>query len=289
MDTNVNVKIIRDDLRQFDIDNTTWHIPGTNGLQNFGYFENDITTIDNAITDGAMISAYRMGTIDRTIVFHNTQPRKSNDVLRKTVLSFFSTKHTYKIYVTYMGVTRWCEGMVLKCDVPTLNINWEMEITVTFLCNNPYLKSYDDFGKDIASILPMAGFPYLSTVKKGSPTGAFAFSKFVVLNNDGDTDTRFKAVFKAFGFVRNPKLFINDNFVRVITNLNNGDEIEMDFTKAPPSIKKNGQNCIGLCDRKSSFDEMYLGIGDTEVAYDADEGTNLVSVSIYYNKLYSGI
>lgn len=84
-------------------------------------------------------------------------------------------------------------------------------------------------------------------------------------------------------------MIIGNAYVKVITTLSEGDVIEMDFTAMPPTIKKNGANCIGLCDKKSAFDEMMLDIGDTEVSYSADEGTNLVSVSIYYNKLYCGI
>lgn len=44
---------------------------------------------------------------------------------------------------------------------------------------------------------------------------------------------------------------------------------------------------MGKCDRKSGFDAMYLGIGDTAIQYDADDGSNLLQVSIYYNKLYT--
>lgn len=289
MDNEVYVKLIRDDLKEFMIDGGTWTIPSINGLEGFGDYENDFALIDNAISDGAIISSYRMGTVDRTIRFFNENARKTNEILRKEVLSFFNTKHTYRIYVHYMGVTRWCDGMVLKANIPTQNINWRMDIAITFLCNSPYMKSFDDFGKDIAAVIPSAGFPYLCTAERGRPTGYFAFSQFVVLNNDGDVPAKFKAVFKANGNVVNPKLIIGNAYVKVITTLSEGDEIEMDFTAMPPTIKKNGANCIGLCDKKSAFDEMMLDIGDTEVSYTADEGTNLVSVSIYYNKLYCGI
>ncbi|MCQ2211303.1 MAG: phage tail family protein [Paludibacteraceae bacterium] len=289
MDNKVIIKIIRDDLRQFIIDNEYWHIPSIDGLQNFGFFENDLTLINNAVTDGAMIASHRMGTIDRTIHFNNKNPRKNNEADRMEILKFFSANHTYKIYVTYLGVTRWCEGMILKMDLPTQNINWRLDCVVTFLCNNPYMKSYDDFGKDIASVVPMVGFPYLSRIDTGKPSGYFAFSKYVVLNNDGDSSAPFRAFFKANGAVLNPKLIVNDYYVRVIDTLIEGDEIEMDFGAMPPTIKKNGTNWIGHCDRNSSFDKMILDIGDTEVSFDADDGSNLLSVSIYFNKLYCGI
>ena len=49
-------------------------------------------------------------------------------------------------------------------------------------------------------------------------------------------------------------------------------------------VKMNGK-----CDRKSDFDNMILKKGDTEIQFDADDGTNLLAVSIYYNKLYAVI
>lgn len=289
METEVKVEIIRDDGRKFLIDNTDWHIPSNNGLQGFGVAENEVFKFENAIGNGDTIEEIRMGSKDRTIVFHNERPRKNNSILRDKVIEFFNPEKYYKIYVTYMGKTRWCEGIIYKMEVPTLNINWRMNISITFLCPDPYMKSYDDFGKDIASIIPMEGFPYLCEIDVGKTTGEFAFNQFVVLNNDGYTRTKFKAVFKALGAVKNPKLVIGNYYVRVLTTLQENDVIEMDFTKAPPTIKLNNKNCIGMCDKKSAFNKMYLDVGDTEVSFDADEGTNMVSVSIYYNKLYWGI
>lgn len=67
------------------------------------------------------------------------------------------------------------------------------------------------------------------------------------------------------------------------------DVIIMDFAANPPTVKKNGVNCIGKCDRTSEFDEMGLVIGDSTLSYTADNGSNNLSVSIYYNKLYAAM
>lgn len=286
---DVKIEIIRNDGKKFLIDNTDWHIPSSDGLQGFGELENEISKNENAIGDGTMIQSFRTGSKDRTIVFHNRFPRKTNQTLRNQVIEFFNPSRSYKIYVTYMGKTRWCEGIIYKIDVPTLNINWRIDVSVTFLCPDQYMRSYDDFGRDIATVYPMEAFPYLCDMESGRITGEFAFNQFVVLNNDGYTKTKFKAVFKAHGVVKNPKIIIGKYYVRVITTMVANDIIEMDFTQAPPTIKMNGKNCIGLCDKKSSFNKMYLDVGDTEVSFDADEGTNMVSVSLYYNKLYWAI
>ena len=45
MDTKVCVRFVRSDEREFLIDGTDWKIP-SKGLDGFGAYENDITTVD---------------------------------------------------------------------------------------------------------------------------------------------------------------------------------------------------------------------------------------------------
>lgn len=284
MDTKVTVKFIREDQKEFTIDGSDWKIP-SDGLEGFGTFENDISTVDNAVGDGGIITSSRIAQKDRTIMAKSRNPYL-NDVLRRSAISFFNSKFTYKIFVTYMGITRWCEGKIYKFDLPNGNVHRTMDMTITFLCPDPYLKSYEDFGKNIASVVGMIAFPYLCRQDQGITGGRFNFAKKVVLENDGDVETYCKAVFTAKGNVKNPKLIINDAFVRIIDEMTEQDVIIIDFTGNPPSVEKNGVNFIGHCDRKSSFDEMILKVGDTEISFDADDGSNLLDVSIYYNKLY---
>lgn len=288
MGTRVSLKFIRSDKKEFVIDGTDWKIPSDSGLSGIGMFENDITVVDNATGDGGLITSDRIAQKDRTITAISVNPNL-NEVLRGEAVSFFNSKFTYKVYVTYMGLTRWFEGKIYKFNLPNGNIYRRMTLSVTFLCPNPFLKSYEDFGKNIASVVPMAGFPYLCRKGIGVTAGRFNFAKMVVLENDGDVETYCKAVFKAKGAVKNPKLSIKSSYVRVIDTMKEGDVIIMDFTKSPPTIEKNGSNYIGHCDRASAFDEMILHVGDTEISFDADDGSNQLEVSIYYNKLYGAM
>ena len=291
LDSTVKIRILRSDGREFKIDGTDWSIP-SDGLDGFGNYENDITTVDNAVGDGGMITSSRIGPKDRTIVAKSRNPLL-NDIMRKAALAFFSSKYTFSIYLTYMGVTRWCEGKIYKFSLPTANVHRTMTMQVTFLCADPFLRSYDNFGKNIAATVGMCGFPYLCSVTDGTPKGItggkFNFAQVVVLENDGDTDTFCKAVFTAQGEVVNPKLMVNGNYVRVIDTMAKDDVIIMDFTKKPPTVQKNGVNFMGHCDRTSAFDDMVLTVGDSEISYDADTGSNLLNVAIYYNKLYEAI
>ena len=81
----------------------------------------------------------------------------------------------------------------------------------------------------------------------------------------------------------------NTFIVRVLDNMKANDVIIIDFTQNPPTVKKNGVNFIGHCDRTSAFDDMELPVGSSEISFDADTGSNLMNVSIYYNKLYGAI
>ena len=291
MDKRVKVRIVRSDSKEFKIDGNDWKIP-SNGLIGFGEYETSIATVDNAVGDGGSIESNRLNTKDRTIIAKSRNPLL-NDILRREATSFFNSKFMYKIYITYMGVTRWCEGAIYKFACPTENVNVALNLTITFLCPNPYMKSFDDFGQNIASVIGMSGFPYLCSITEdtmqGITGGIYQFAKMITLENDGDADTYCKAVLKAKGEVVNPKLIINGNYVRVIDVMKEEDIIIIDFKKNPPTVEKNGNTYIGHCDRTSAFDDMVLIIGDSEVMFDADNGSNLLDVSIYYNKLYQTI
>lgn len=262
------------------------------GLDGFGEFANDITYVDNGIHDGGLITSTRLGDVDRTIKCGYIRLNE-NIAMRRKVTEFFNVKDTFKVYITYMERTLWAEGKLYKFDLSMEEAqDAMMELTLTFFFANPYLKSYDDFGKDIASITPMIAFPYLvsTNVKPSGLTGGvFNFAKAVEINNDGDVETYCRVVLKADGEVVNPKLIIGEEYVRVIDTMERGDQIEMDFTTFPPTVKKNGVNCIGKCDRTSSFTDMILAKGYVTVGYDADDGDDNMSVSFYYNKLYSAI
>lgn len=283
----VLVKFVRSDNREFTLNDNHWKIP-SDGLEGFGSFDNDISIVDNAIGDGGIVTSHRVSQKDRTIKAISRNIHLT-EILRDEATSFFNPKMTYKVYLTYMGRTRWAEGRIEKFNLSTGNIYQPMTLTITLLFADPYLKSYEDFGKDIASITALAGFPYLCTVAQGSPTGVFNFASMVNLSNDGDVEAYCKVVITANGPVTNPKIIINGHYVRVLDEMNADDVIVMDFAANPPTVQKNGVNYIGRCDRTSEFDQMGLSIGNSTLQYDADNGTNLLSVSVYYNKLYSAM
>lgn len=291
MDKSITVKIIREDGGIFEVNNSEWFAQ-VNDFDGFGNWENDITTVDNAIGHGGIIASARIAQKDRTIraVYLDKTQKES---ARHQAASFFNSVKKYKVYVSYMGRVLWFEGRVHKMQLLTKIDFAPLDLRVTFLCANPFLKSQDNFGKNIAELSGVSGFPYLCSITEGTLQGTtggrFNFAQVMIIENDGDVDTECKAVLTADGEVLNPVLFINGAYVRVMDLMQYGDEIVMDFTANPPTVKKNGENFIGHCDRTSAFDEMVLKVGDSEVSFDADNGSNLLNVTLYYNKLYGAI
>lgn len=289
MDKITKIEIIRDDQKSFTIGNTEeWRFTKKKGLDGFGSLSASINYTDNATTDGGFVNGTRMTKADRTLSFCYMKPAL-NDIARRNAAEFFNTKRKYKIFATYQGKTRWAECYLIKAAIGTDPTPDKLfKVTASFLFPNPYWKSFDDFGRDIAEVRGLIGFPYLVQPQRLTG-GVYNFAKMVILNNDGDVETFCKAVFEATGNVTNPKLIINGEYVRLIDELVQGDIVTMDFTVSPPTVKKNGQNFIGHCDRTSAFDSMALQIGDSRVQFDADNGSDLLVVNIYYNKLYGTI
>lgn len=286
-DKKVIIRLVRDDGKEILLNGGDFRIP-SNGLSGFGSLENEISKNANAFGDGDQFTSERLGSKDRTVKAKVANVN-NNAMLRAKAKAFFTFKHTYKMYVQYMSQnTYWCEGKLYKFALSEGNVYKPVELQFTILSESPYWKSFDNFGKNIASVIPMAGFPYMCT-SKGIPTGVYSYAKEVVVHNDGDVATNVKAVFRASGDVTNPKLVVNDKYVRVLTTLVAEDELIIDFTPQIVRITKNGVNIIGATDRQSDLTEMELNVGANVIGYGADNGDNNVDVSIYYNKLYGVI
>ena len=263
------------------------------GLIGFGEFTNLLGFTDSANRDGGDIDSEHIGKKDRTIKMVY-RPSLGHDLARRNALAFFTAKDKYKICVQWGMNDVFAVGKIEKLSCPEKHLgHGELKLTITFLFANPYWSSKDDVGKNIAALRAMAGFPYMCSVTPGTPRGRtggmFNYSQVVTLNNDGDSETYCKITITATDEVINPKILINGKYVRVEDNMQRNDVIEMDFVAQPPRITKNGKNFIGHCDRTSAFTEMVLQRGDNTIQYDADNGSNHMNVTVFYNKQYGAI
>lgn len=257
------------------------------GLEGFASFEGKLTTTADYSRDGSTLDNIRLEDKKRTLKICNINWR-SSDVERDKARRFFTYGTNYKIYITQGGETRWNEATLYRMAInePT-NEDYMLKLTLSFEFESPYLLSYDDFGKDIASLTPHFAFPWMSSIDKGTYVAVFNFDRSVDIYNDGDiiTYVRIKISFK--NPVTNPKVGINDGFIRFIGVYGKADHIEIDYTVNPPRITNNGENILGECDRASIFEKMYIDKGANTVYFDADNGTDEMSVSVYYNRQYT--
>lgn len=296
---HVIVRVVRDDGQEMSFGTGTgWKIEN-DGLENWANLPYSVEVSENVTYDGGTVTSKRVESVDRTVSAVLADARQ-NEVMREKLVRFFNPKRSYEAHLTYQGRTLWCQGeqLAFKCDAG--NVYQPVTFSWTILCPMPYLLSEDDFGQDIANIEPKFGFPlYSCTSATGAAKGvanargfiwsAYSFARKVELVNDGDVETYCRAIIIANGEVTNPKLINGTKYVRIIDTLHEGDVVEVDFVNRPPTVTKNGENIIHKTDRLSSFVGLKFDVGKNVIQYDADNGSNLMSVSLYYNKRYLGI
>lgn len=259
------------------------------GLEGFASFEGKLTTTADYSRDGSTLDNVRLDDKKRTLKICNINWRNADEE-RDKARRFFSYNTDYKIYITVGNETRWAEGTLyrMQFNEPT-NEDYMLKLTMSFEFESPYLLSYDDFGKDIASLTPHIAFPWLSSIEKGTYNAVFNFDRSVEIYNDGDIITYVKMNIGFKNPVTNPKVGINDGFIRFIGVFGKDDHIKIDYTVNPPRITNNDENILGICDRASVFERMYIDKGANTVYFDADNGTDEMSVSVYYYRQYTMI
>lgn len=283
----VLIRIVRSDDQSFILGTGTWKIL-SKGLEGIDFPNISVYSDKNGAGDGALLSGKRIDDRDIQIKCKNTDP-KSNEQVRAAAINFFNPKYSYSIYITYMGQTRWTEGELQGFSCPSENIHRCMTMIVKFYCRDGVLKSVDNFGKDIASVSPGFGFPFIDVKNPLIPVYAsiFNYNQEVVLTNDGATDTYPRITINIKGNVSNPKVYKDSHYVRILGDFVKGDVLSIDCEKC--TIYKNGVNWIQHIDRSSTFTDMALPVGDSKIGFVADDGDTNMSVFIYFNKLYTGL
>lgn len=281
----VEVRIIRDDKKEFTLDGVTWGIP-SDGL--IGFDTVDVDSFNESSQVGSRHTGMKIKDKDRTVKGRILNPAL-NELQRRYVISFFNPLHTFKVYVTYQGNTRWCEGRQIGFQCPNKNVYEPIEFTWTILSNMPYMMSTENFGENIGELVPLFGFPYGSPMGVGFGMGAYKFAKEVFIENNGDVDTLFQVTITATGDVTNPKLIKGNKYVRLIDTMVGGDAYVIDFVANPPTIKKNGKNFMRKLDKTSALTDMALEVGGSTFGFDADSGSNNMKVEIYRYERYLGL
>lgn len=293
---DVKARVVRSDGQEMTFGDGVWRIPN-DGLENWANLPYDVSSVEIPSYDGALVTSKRVSSVDRTVTAYCVKGDFKTQ--RAKAIAFFNPKYTFQVHLTYMGRTRWCEGELYGFTASEGNIHQKPSVTFTILCPNPYLFSEGDFGKDIAAIAGKFGFPFMSFLPKsagsvegtnvGFITSHHVFDKDVEISNDGDVPSGMRVVIRAKGDVVNPMVRIGECYVRMLLTMREGDEINLDASSRPPTVKYNGQNAMHLVDRNSSILNMVIEVGDTTIEYDADDGDQSMSVAVFFNKQYLGV
>ena len=287
------IRFVNEKGEQFNIgEDYNWRLL-KNGLENFSAFESNVTVAQDYGRNGGSLVGIRLNDKTRTIKICNVDWKNSNTA-RMELQKYFIYGQKYKIYVTIGETTRWADGVLYRMAIPEpTNEDYKLNVTMSFKFGDPFLKSEDNFGKNIASLTPMFAFPWLSRMDKqnvyGTAVGIYNFEREVHLYNDGSYEAypTIKITFK--GIVTNPEIRINDGFIRVLGTFKSDDEIIIDCAVSPMTVKNNGENILGKCDRESEFNNMNLQIGDNTLSFIAYSGSDDMNVFVYYYKPYAMI
>lgn len=284
----MQIKFVRDDGKIFNLDGSRkgsagWGITEISGTDTA---ENVMSSAVPAVGDGEEITGERVPA--RNIdIFASVKDRKRNTEERSKALTFFNPKRSFTLYVGKGGITRWAVARLERFRCQEAAPDRHVSMSISMKCADPYFYSVDDYGKNIASVTGCFGFPFISPIGRGFRVGVYNYAKVVRVENSGDVDTYIKIAITADGTVENPKIMLNGAYVRLIDVLCAGDRVEIDMVRN--TIRKNGVNCIGKVDRRSSFTGMVLRPGGNEVSFNADNGDTEMKVVVYYNLRYLGV
>ena len=270
---------------EFLIDGNTWNII-SKGLKGIDFPNFNLYTEPSAITDGSVVTGSQAPSRNITITAYNTN-QKYNETDRAVALKFFNPKNTYKIYIHYQNVTRWIKGRISALSVPSQNIHRRLELKVMFFCENPYLRSVNEFAKDVKGITSGWAFPFIQTSSIKVIPAIFNFSNEVFLANNGDVPANFRAVLNFTGNVINPYIQKGNVLFKLNKSFINGDNLIIDFENH--KVELNGSNAMKYVDKISSFEDMKIDVNGSVIEVNSTSGDTYMSCVIYYNQLYGGM
>lgn len=283
MDDAVAARFVRDDGAELAVDETEWGLTAIDGAAAPQY---EIFSQANAADDGETVTGRRVKARDlelRAAVMDHAD----NERLRSQALAFFSPKRIYKVYLTYMGTTRWLQAELSAFKAPNTWIQLPQTFSAYFFAADPYWRSVDDFGQDIAAITPRWGFPHMDHPVYGMLADLSNFSRSVSFLYEGDVPAWPVVTITAEGRVDNPKIVNGSAYVRLLDGLQAGDTVVI--STKPPRITKNGVNILNKVDRTSNFTGLAMQPGANVFRYEAEYGDNNLHVVIRYNKQYLGV
>ncbi len=313
MRRDLTIEIERDDGLGEDnprlvADGTRWRVE-VGGLENFGGVSYEVSTQEYAQYDGSLVTRERTPEQDRTLVIGaRFDPAEARD----EAMGFFIPHREYTVRCTLMGRTRHFKGVQYAMAVDLGSLALPTTVTWTCLCAQPFWLSEDEHGYDIAEARGMRFFPFVSLIPGidlsgaaeedaggGRPSYVPGFLAGIVshtlrLENAGHVPTYPRFTVSASGAVSNPTVRVFDSSggaamdVTVLVDMDEGDELTIDFDARPTAIELNGENVSHLVKPGSTL-AASIGVGSYEVEWSAESGDASMRVVPSIRERYTGI
>lgn len=258
-----------------------------------------IHTKESALLDGCLITGKQIK--ERTIkIIFTIDDYNLTAELRDKILRFFNPKISLNLKIKY-----WHKQAFIDCEVESLseyeyeNFNDLLSFEITLKCANPFFKSIDNFGKDIAESKPMFSYPLVYS-KKGTRrheiNKIFSYKTFndtVRLKNDGDVEIGLTIELIASGNVVKPKIInkLNNEFIELNFTMQRNDKIIISTISGNKKILLHRNNQITNISNNINKLSTYfqLKLDENVIGYTAESGKNNLAVIISFNKAYLGI
>lgn len=264
------------------------------GLESSEYI---VHTGSNAVVDGSTTTGKKVD--ERYIyVVLKTRDIANKEVYRAQLIHFFNPKYKIKLYVNYCGSKGMIEGELQGFKPTTEESLWNpFEVLVTLKCPYPFFSDLDNFGKNVAATTPLFAFPLSFLTfnqskksRRGQVMSYTTLTSNVVLFNRGDVETGLEVIFIAKrGSVTNPKIInlTTGEFVEVIAEMEQGDEIKVNTNTGKKNIFLNGESIYKQKNKLSTFFQLHPG--DNTVTYTAEVNETNLDVRIFYTPKYLGV
>lgn len=249
--------------------------------------EIQVDVVERAQLAGAYIQSQRVAPRTITITF-SISDRKRTEELRPWLLSFLNPYLPGKLAVTRGHITRvidcWLVGRP-EFEQPNIHDD-HLHVTIELLCPDPYFRDDKDTVYIYNKLVPLLTAPFNSFAGAGLAAGIWREDMVAVLNNNGDVPTGLHCTLYVEDFVKNPKITLDGNFVRVLCSLDKGDIVEIVTEAGEKTIRINGVT-RHIYDIRSVFFEIPVGQSRLEIS--ADDGAEHMTAKFAFTRRWLGV
>jgi len=235
--------------------------------------------------DGKFFNSSKINERNVVIMLKINQPVESN---RIAIYDYFQAKQYIKIYYSNDIRDVYAEGYIdtMECDLFTENEVMQISI----MCPDPFFKDVKESRIVFSQVIDLLEFP-ISTPREG-----IALSELDLVNRINiptEHDTGIIMTLTATGYVQSPVVYNAETrrAFRLNLRMEPGDQIIVNTNKGEKSVllfRSGGYiNIINYI--LSNPDWFQLEAGDNVFTYEAQSGSEHLTVSITYRAIYEGV